>query len=356
MAAPKVLPAWFVPWTWHRFGLGPRPAFPTHITTHEYKWVLDEWQRFITWEAWVVAGRPGQRPDILWRNASGRAISPTWATRLFRILHPVNPPPPPPPPPPPTSTFPMVPSKTRGRNGLYFYNLQNIEAVARYALQHNLWVGLLVNETNFTPWQDGRRPKEAVWAEARALKNAGVTVVATGWAEPFGDLEAQAAFIGEMYHGGGDLYDEYMLNIEAGWVFEAGYEAFSKSDVFAPKLRAHLGPNVPLSLCPDWGNNIHWRPYLEAGMSAVRWQCYLNEWPHKSPLRAIGELSDRAQHDLPNGIPKNVERGVVYGKYPAHNQPLNSWTAQDDEAGQPPRSVWPGEFALDDPDILWISR
>jgi hypothetical protein len=250
---------------------------------------------------------------------------------------------------PSPSAWPTVPSKTRGKNGLYFYNLNDIAQAIEFAHDHNLWIAILVNETNLTPWQDGRRPEEAIFAERDRIKAAGVTCVASGWAEPFGDLDAQAEFIGHMSQG----FDEYMLNIEAAWVYDAGVEAFMRSDIFAPKLRHAIGPNMPLSINADWGNNVHWRPWLEAGASAFRYQCYMNEWPHKNPKEAI-ELLGRAQADLPGGIPMNM-REVTYGKYSSHNQPLETWTPQDDAAGKPPRSCWASEF-VGGSDATWLAR
>lgn len=248
------------------------------------------------------------------------------------------------------SPWPTVPSPTRGKNGLYYYTLTDVAAAIRLAKAHGLWIAILVNETDQTPMREGQRiPESEIFAARDAIQNAGVTCVATGWAEPFGNLDSQAQFIGHMAQG----FDEYGLNIEFAWTYEAGVPAFSQSDVFAPKVRAALGPRMPLSLCPDWGNNIHWRPWLEAGMSAVRVQCYLNEWPNKTPRSGM-DLLGRDQHDLPGGVPVPM-REVVYGKYGAHLQPLPTWTQQDNEAGQPPRSVWAAEFA-DDVDAAWIAR
>jgi hypothetical protein len=350
MAAPKNLPKWFWPWTLARFGLGLRPhgpGIPTHITTKELQWVLDEWAKYIIWENWVKMGKRGERPAILWRNADGRAVSPAWAGRLFKMR---NHAPAPPPPPPPVENFRIINGASKGKNGLYCYNADIEKAIHQCKAFGLSYIAILVNETNLTPYRDGRRPKGEIFAEIEQIKQSGLICIATGWAEPYADLGAQAAFIGEMAAPA----DEYMLNIEVGWTLDAGVEPFGKSDIFAPLVRDRLG-NKPLSLCPDWGNNIHWHPWLVAGMFAVRWQCYLNQWPHKSPKRAITELSDRAQHDLPQGLPKNVSREVVYGKYGGYMEPLSNWTPQDDEAGKPPRSDWASEFNTDE-DSIWLSR
>lgn len=250
----------------------------------------------------------------------------------------------------PTTKWPTVPSKTVGRNGLYYYNLTDVGTAISLARQYNLWIGVLVNETDLTPARDdGRLPESYIFGLRDQIKGAGVTCVATGWAEPFGDLDAQAQFIAHMSQG----FDEYLLNIEAGWAWEAGLEAFQKSDYFAPKLRAALGPQMPLSVCQDWGNNIHWKPWLEAGMSAARTQCYCGEWPHKTPVTGLALLG-RDQGDLPGGVPVSM-REIVYGKYRMNPQPLSAWTGLDDEAGKPPRSVWAAEFA-DGADCAWLAR
>jgi hypothetical protein len=78
-ATPTKLPAWFEPYTrWRFLGLPrgfpgsllkyPRPPFPHRITLVPYGWVLDEWDRFALWSAWLDSGRSGPRPP-----ASGRA-------------------------------------------------------------------------------------------------------------------------------------------------------------------------------------------------------------------------------------------------------------------------------------------
>ena len=353
MPTPKNLPSWFMPLMRRSFGIGPRPPDAPRPAP---KWFLDEKNRFIVWIHWLAAGRPTPRPSILWRNAEGKAISPKWAGDLRKALIaagklPGDDPPVPTPIPPKPVVVPKPPSKTAGKNGLYYYNATIDQGIAM-AKAHGLsYIAILVNETNLTPYRDGRRPEGDIFAERDRIKNAGLLAIATGWAEPFGDLEAQAQFIGHMAQG----FDEYMLNIEAGWTFDAGIDAFLKSDVFAPRLRHYLGPDMPLSICPDWGNNIHWKPYIDAGLSAIRVQCYMNEWPHKDPKRGLGELLDRPQHDLPNGVPKGISREACYGKYAAHNDALSNWSAQDDAAGRPPRTVWAAEFCTD-PDAAWLSR
>lgn len=334
MAPPKPLPAWFVPLTRYKYGL--LPAQPAHPKPSP-AWVLEQWHQFDLWNAWRSHG--GKRPPV-WTTV------PTWAWNLRAEL--LKKPPPPPPPPP--SKWPTVQSKTAGKNGLYYYNLWNVDEAIAQAKAHGLWIAILVNETDMTPQREGARiPEGEIFAIRDRIKGAGVTCVATGWAEPFGDLHAQAQFIGHMAQG----FDEYGLNIEVGWAYESGIAAFSKSDEFAPLLRSALGPNMPLSICPDWGNNIHWKPWIQVGLSAVRVQCYLNEWAHKSPKTGMALLG-RDQADLPGGIPV-LMREVVYGKYGAHNQPLSTWTAYDDEAGQPPRAVWAAEYA-DAADAAWLAR
>jgi hypothetical protein len=357
---PAKLPAWFEPLMCRSFGLGPRPA---NAPRPAPAWFVLEKQRFGTWLHWLQAGKPNPRPEILWRNPqTNRPISPGWAKDVRLRLQdagkipPYPPPGPVPPPIPYKPPLPTVKAPTVGKNGLYFYNLRDISGTIRRCKQYGLYAALLVNETDLTPMQDGRRPKADIWAEARALKNAGVTTVATGWAEPFGDLEAQAQFIADMFHGGGGgLYDEYMLNIEFPWVVQAGQEAWFRSDVFAPLLRQKLGKDVPLTICCDWGNEIHWLPWLQAGVAAIREQCYLNEWGHKTPADAVGRILNQGQHDLPNGIPKGIAREVVYGKYGGHEQPLSNWSSFDDAAGRPARSAWAGEFC-DDADCAWLAR
>jgi hypothetical protein len=118
-ATPSSLPKWFEPYTYWRFvGLPrefpgslakfPRPPFPKHITS-EVQWVLDEWDRFALWSAWIDGGRRGVRPAGLWISPrTGKPVSPSWAVRTRRLVvshrpHPVPPvvfPPPPTPVPP----------------------------------------------------------------------------------------------------------------------------------------------------------------------------------------------------------------------------------------------------------------
>jgi hypothetical protein len=112
-ATPKKLPAWFEPYTQWRFvGLPypaarktfPRPKFPRHITTKEYGWVLDEWDRFPLWDTWLLSGKKGKRPIGLWLSPNGKPVSPGWAVRTRRLVEkfrktPVPVPAPIPPPP-----------------------------------------------------------------------------------------------------------------------------------------------------------------------------------------------------------------------------------------------------------------
>lgn len=112
-ATPPKLPVWFEPYTrWRFVGLPypaarttfKRPPFPKHITTKEYGWVLDEWDRFALWDAWILSNRKGARPVGLWLNSSGKPISPQWAVRTRRLVEkyrksPAPHPPPLPPPP-----------------------------------------------------------------------------------------------------------------------------------------------------------------------------------------------------------------------------------------------------------------
>lgn len=96
-ATPAQLPAWFEPYTQWRFvGLPrtfpgslqryPRPAFPHRITVRETGWVLDEWDRFSLWSAWLDSGRSGSRPAGLWFGKRGQPVSPGWAVRTRRLV------------------------------------------------------------------------------------------------------------------------------------------------------------------------------------------------------------------------------------------------------------------------------
>jgi hypothetical protein len=81
-----------------------RPPAPKHITVTEYGWVLDEWDRYLLWEAWLDSGRKGARPVGLWLGPSGKSVSPPWAGRTWKLVKsyrkaPPKPVPPIPPPP-----------------------------------------------------------------------------------------------------------------------------------------------------------------------------------------------------------------------------------------------------------------
>jgi hypothetical protein len=115
-STPAKLPKWFEPYTrWRMVGLRfagarrtfPRPPFPKHITVTELGWVLDEWDRYLMWEAWIDSGRRGARPAGLWLSPTGRPISPGWAGRTLRLVHQYRkaPPPPPAPVPPPVAYY-----------------------------------------------------------------------------------------------------------------------------------------------------------------------------------------------------------------------------------------------------------
>ena len=311
------------------------------------------------WCASIQKGYPVGTPYRWQETANFRAQQALWDA-VHAATNPGPVPGPTPGPIPTPNPFPTVKSPTAGRNGIYYYNATPDILASHLPLlkQHNMWCAILVNETDLTPYRNGARLSNSyLFAMRDQIKSHGVTAVATGWAEPFGNLDSQAAKIGEMSQG----FDEYMLNIEAAWVYEAGPDAFARSDIFAPKVRAAIG-NQPLSVCPDWGNNVHWHPWLMAGMSAVRWQCYLNEWEHKTPLRCIYGKPDnfmqRGQHDLPAGIPQAIASEICYGKYTPgtpKNRPLSTWTAYDDQAGKPARSCWAGEFC-DTADIQWLAR
>ena len=126
-ATPAKLPAWFEPYTrWRFVGLPrefpgslvkyPRPPFPHRITLKEYGWVLDEWDRFALWSAWLDSGRKGPRPAGLWLGKVGQPVSPGWAVRTRRLILRYRgglPTPPPPFPSPPPKPYPDV---SLGRN------------------------------------------------------------------------------------------------------------------------------------------------------------------------------------------------------------------------------------------------
>jgi hypothetical protein len=113
-ATPAKLPPWFEPYTrWRMIGLRfagakrmfPRPPKPRHITVSEYGWVLDEWDRYLLWEAWLDSGRKGARPVGLWLSPTAKPVSPGWAGRTWRLVKqyrkaPPKPPAPVPPAPP----------------------------------------------------------------------------------------------------------------------------------------------------------------------------------------------------------------------------------------------------------------
>lgn len=109
-ATPAQLPAWFEPYTYWRMlrargikvptGKFLRPKYPKNIT-HELQWMLDEWDRYLLWEAWIDHGRPGARPIGLWLNAAGKPVSPGWAGTTLKLVHKYRDGPPPPPPPTP---------------------------------------------------------------------------------------------------------------------------------------------------------------------------------------------------------------------------------------------------------------
>jgi hypothetical protein len=346
---PSPLPAWFAPWTLHRFGLGPRPPYPKHITK-EVQWVLDEWERARVWMLWVKAGRPSPRPAILWRNKTGEAISPSWAVKLRRALDEHKPHPDPPPiQPTPVDHFKLVPSKTVGRSGLYFYDYPNSNIdearIIQLCKEHNLWIALLVHELGRAPQPDFNADETRKRYQAQ-----GITVVATGWLDSNYDLDAQADAAHRLSQG----YDEYMGNMEATWKWEYGQDAFNKMDTMAPELRSALGPNMPLSVSCEWGQVSKWRPLLEAGLSAIRPQCYMDEWPHMSPKEAI--IRARwGQGDLPNGISSTCKVEPTYGQQRATSPPLSTWTAYDDEISRPAKSVWNARHCQE-PDVLWLTR
>lgn len=96
-ATPARLPAWFEPYTrWRFIGLPkefpgslekyPRPASPHRITLVPYGWVIDEWDRFALWSAWLDSGRTGPRPAGLWIGKDGQPVSPGWAGRVRRLV------------------------------------------------------------------------------------------------------------------------------------------------------------------------------------------------------------------------------------------------------------------------------
>lgn len=335
---------------WHVFGLGPRPPYPAHLTVHDYAWFFDEKERARVWRLWLKAGRPAPRPSILWRNAAGKAVSPTWAGRLNRALdaH-AQPAPTPAPTPQPPPQFKLVPSKTTGRNGLYFYDYPNANIpesrLIELCRQHNLWIALLVHELDRAPIPDFNAD-----ATRRRYQAAGVTVVATGWLDSGVDLAAQAAAAARFSQG----YDEYMGNMEASWKWEAGADAFNRMSTFAPMLRRELGPTMPLSVSCEWGQVSAWRPLLEAGLSAIRPQCYLDEWGHMAPAEAIVRAR-WAQSDLPGGVPASVKVEPTYGQQRASSPPLSTWSSYDDQAGRPARSVWNARHCRE-ADVAWIAR
>lgn len=113
-ATPAKLPPAFVPYTQWRMlrargipvpkGTYLRPKSPKNITVKEYGWWLDEWDRYLLWEAYIDSGKKGPRPVGLWVNSAGKAVSPGWAGNTLELVHKYrkeHPKPPPPLPPAP---------------------------------------------------------------------------------------------------------------------------------------------------------------------------------------------------------------------------------------------------------------
>ncbi len=347
-------PAYFPQLSRHYFGLAEAPAHPKPTP----RWILDQWSAFERWYDWHSHGGP--RPRGVW------TVVPSWASVgdpgfspwvLARekaahdhISHKT---------PSGFPSFPTVHSKTKGRGGLHCYVAANagggFDRVVQLAKEHNLWVGLLVHELDRAPI-----PTYDTWAQLRALKQAGVTAVATGWVESGYDLRAQAKAAAYWSQG----FDEYMINAEASWAWTGPTSpGFARMGEFAPMLRDELGADMPLSLSCMWGQVTWLKPLLQAGLSTVRPQCYLNQFDHMVPgpwlndkLGAIGRL-EQAQGDLPSGLPASwVE--ATYGRYGDFYQPLATWTAQDQAAlaaGMKARSAWSAEHC-DEADAAWLAR
>jgi hypothetical protein len=310
MAVPKVLPDWFYPLTRRKYGLTPtRPKAPRIIAGGQYQWVLDEWARFDKWTKWKTSGGP--RPAGIWRAV------PTWAWKLRAerakqvhvdiVIEPGSWP------------FKAVPSKTAGRCGLYFYTYDNkpMDDATLISLckQHNLWVALLTWELDRDPV-----PKYNTEAVRQRLQGQGITVVSSGWVEAEFDHQAQA--VAAAQHSVG--YDEVLINAEASWGYPA--PGFSAMGSFAPKLRTAIGPNMPLSVSCLWGQQTWWKPLLEAGMSVVRPQPYMNEWPHQDVAECVARCG-WSQSDLKGGIPAHMVEPTL-GTYGAHLMSMTDYAGR----------------------------
>jgi hypothetical protein len=349
---------WFYEMTRYRFGLrgDDRPdsaelgfPVPSRLPVKQYGDLYAEWDKFKLWEPWYYdQGHKPPRPKGLWGRQPNGTNVPDWAWRIgkekARHDHAANPHPFPPAPHNPA--FTLIPSKTKNKPGMYYYTYVNsIADPVAHCAQNKLWAALLVHELARAP-----EPSYDTQEQRKALQAAGVTVIASGWVESGYNLEAQAEAAARFSAG----FDEYMLNAEASWAYvpgqpTTGFDAMGK---FAPLLRSALGPKMPISLSCMWGQVTWLRPLLEAGLSCVRPQCYMNQWQHMvpgpwvgDPLGAVGRLG-LPQNDLPAGLPAHMV-DPTYGTYGSffldarNNVPFHRAAQQ---AGAGSGSIWAAEF------------
>lgn len=178
-ATPEQLPAWFEPYTLWRFvGLPreftgsliqyPRPAYPKRITLPTYGWVLDEWDRFALWSAWLDSHRTGPRPAGLWLGAKGQPVAPPWAIKTRRLVLTHRPQPLPVPAPPfPVPPVTPLPDTSFGRNWICMaQNPGKAEMYpARFGIAFTADRAYERPSADQVAWHKGRGQRVAVWCD-----------------------------------------------------------------------------------------------------------------------------------------------------------------------------------------------
>jgi hypothetical protein len=200
-----------------------------------------------------------------------------------------------------------------------------------------MWVAFLTHNCLEAATETNNPPG---WRER--LQAAGVTVVASGWSDPRLDLVAQADAVAHFSAG----FDEYIANLEngPGWGYPGA--GFLASDSYAPMIRART--KIPISVSIEWGEALHFKPWLDIGMEVVRPQCYVNDHPWMTPAEAV-KRAEQAQADLPAGL-RADQVEPSYGTWGSSPKPMSEYTQLHFASPCKAASCWAGEF-LDEPEI-----